>query len=419
MRGSPVNDKLQATTKDWRISQLCFDPAIRGQMTLPPKVQLCDITLREGRQLPGVSLRLDQVMRIADKLAEAGVTMVQMHHDEPEEMRQVSKRHPQMKIDALVHPTAVLNPEIGKREIDSNYDNGATYSSLALSFSPNQMCLFESIVGSKVTIEEAIDRACTTVSYGKLKAGRDRKIAALIMDCTRMPLDELKSICKRLVDAGADMIRLDDINGMAIYPVYTHVVREMKKALPDTEIALHTHNDIGLAAASLYAGLEGGADIIDACVNGLGERANIACFAEVASVIQIYYGFDCGIRLDKMKELSEVVAQEIGWPIPREMPIVGQKAFSHLVEVHYAVPEGEDGFWTYFSMKPHVFGNETHNMLGHYSGPWAVRAKAKELGLTIQAGKERDVLAGVRAKLKDVRRDLTSDEFRAIVRAVG
>ena len=61
-KGYPVNDRLQPITPDWRISQHCFDPKIRGEMTLPPKVQLCDITLREGRQIPGVSLRLDQVM---------------------------------------------------------------------------------------------------------------------------------------------------------------------------------------------------------------------------------------------------------------------------------------------------------------------------------------------------------------------
>jgi hypothetical protein len=68
-------------------------------------------------------------------------------------------------------------------------------------------------------------------------------------------------------------------------------------------------------------------------------------------------------------------------------------------------------------MKPNVFGNETHNMLGHYSGPWAVRTKAKELGLTIPPGKEKDVLAGLRAKLKEIRREVTDDEFRTLVKA--
>lgn len=420
MRGNPVNDKLEATTDQWRISQMCFDPAIRGEMTLPEKVQLCDITLREGRQLPGVSLTRDQVMKIADKLVEAGVSMVQMHHDDPGEMLAVKKRHPHVLIDALVHPTAVLNPEKAKPEIDINYDNGADYASLCFSFSPHQMCLFESMAGGRITVEEAIERACGSIQYARRKAGKDRKVACLIQDCTRIPIDELATVCSRLVEAGADMVRLDDINGMAIYRVYTWVVREMKRRLPKgTEIALHTHNDIGMAAAALYAGLEGGADIIDACVNGLGERAHIACLAEVASVIQIYYGLDCGIKLEKMTELSQLVAETMPWPMPSTMPFVGKTAFSHLVEVHYCVPPTEEGFWSYLCMKPEVFGNTQHNLLGHYSGPWAVRAKAQELGVKIPDGKEIEVVGGVRRKIQAVRRQLTDSEFREIVAAAA
>ena len=84
MPGYPVNSNLEPTTENWRISQHCFSEEIRSQMTLPEKFQLCDITLREGRQLPGVSLRRDEVIRIADALVDAGVSMVQMHHERPQ-----------------------------------------------------------------------------------------------------------------------------------------------------------------------------------------------------------------------------------------------------------------------------------------------------------------------------------------------
>jgi isopropylmalate/homocitrate/citramalate synthase len=395
----------------WRISQQCFSDDIRSEMTLPEKVQLNDITLREGRQLPGVSLTRDQVLSIADALSEAGVTMMQMHHDDPNEMAEVKKRHPHVLIDALVHPTAVLNPELAKPEIDMNYDYGADYCSLAFSFSEHQMCLFESMAGKRISIEEAIDRAIGSTAYAKSKAGRNRKVGCLIQDCTRIPIDRLAEVCGKLVDAGADMICLDDINGMAIYRVYTHVVREMKMRLPGTEIALHTHNDIGMAAAALYAGLEGGADIIHTCVNGLGERAHIACLAEVASVIQLYYGLDCGIKLDKMTSLSKLVSETMPWPMADTMPFVGRTAFSHLVEVHYCVPDTEEGFWSYLCMKPELFGNSQHNLLGHYSGPWAVRAKAKELGFVIPDGKEEVVIEKLRSKIKDIRRQLNDQEF--------
>ncbi|MFC1491226.1 LeuA family protein [Nitrospinota bacterium] len=419
MAGYPVNDKLEPRTDLWRISQHCFAEEIRSKMTLPDKLQLCDITLREGRQLPGVSLRRDEVLHIADKLVEAGVSMLQMHHDDPLEMEEVKKRHPGVIVEALVHPTAVLNPELAKAEVDLNFDHGADYTTLCFSFSPEQMCLFESMAGARITVEEAIERAMGSVVYAREKAGPNGKVGCLIQDCTRIPIDRLAEVCGKLVDAGADMVKLDDINGMAIYHVYTYVVREMKRLLPGTEIGLHTHNDIGMATASLYAGLEGGADLIDVCVNGLGERAHIAPLAEVASVIQLYYGIDCGIKLEKMAELSRLVSDIMKWPMTDTMPFVGKTAFSHLVEVHYCVPDTEEGFWAYLCMKPQMFGNSSHNLLGHYSGPWAVRAKARELGLTIPEGKEPEVVERVRSEIRWRKRQLTDTEFEKIVENVS
>ena len=418
MAGYPVNTKLEPRTDMWRISQHCFSEEIRSNMTFSKNFRICDITLREGRQLPGVSLRRDEVLLIADKLVEAGVGMLQMHHDDPQEMEEVKKRHPGVIIEALVHPTAVLNPERAKVEVDMNFDHGADYTTLCFSFSPEQMCLFESMAGARISIDEAVERAMGSVVYAREKAGPDKKVGCLIQDCTRIPIDRLAEVCGKLVDAGADMIKLDDINGMAIYHVYTHVVREMKRLLPGTEIGLHTHNDIGMATAALYAGLEGGADLIDVCVNGLGERAHIAPLAEVASVIQIYYGIDCGIQLDKMYELSRLVSDIMKWPMTDTMPFVGKTSFSHLVEVHYTVPDTEEGFWAYLCMKPEMFGNTKHNLLGHYSGPWAVRAKARELGITIPEGKEPDVVQGVRSQIRWRKRQITNEEFQSIVESV-
>jgi hypothetical protein len=86
--------------------------------------------------------------------------------------------------------------------------------------------------------------------------------------------------------------------------------------------------------------------------------------------------------------------------------------------VHYCVPDTEEGFWSYLCMKPEIFGNTQHNLLGHYSGPWAVRAKAKELGLTIPDGREPDVVDKMRGKIQSVRRQLTDAEFSDIVAGV-
>ena len=227
----------------------------------------------------------------------------------------------------------------------------------------------------------------------------------------------LKGVTRKMVDAGASIIRLDDITGQSLYPVYKYMVHELKKNIPEAAIALHTHNDIGMGAASLYAGLEGGASIVDASVNGLGERAGIAPLAEVAAVIQIWFGLDAGIHLEKMKDLSELVADLTKWPVPPKMPIVGDQAFSDLVEVHYCVPA--DGVWAYAHWVPSIFGNRKRNMLGQYSGPWAIRTVARELGVSLPDDKVKAVLDRVRAEIRMRKRRLQPEEFLKIVKELN
>jgi len=412
--GPLVNDKLEATTQLWRVSPYNFCKEVRSQMTLPEKVDICDLTLREGRQLEGVSLTMDEVLLIAEKLVDAGVSMLQVHHDEPKEILEIKKRFPKTTVEALVHPTAALNPVLCKKEVDMNVDHGADIVNMALSFSDNQMCLFESMAGARISREEAIERAVNSVIYAKSKK---TTVACLIQDFMRIDLDLLKSITRKLVDAGASIIYLDDITGQSLYPVYKYLVSEMKKALPDARIGLHTHNDMGLGTASLYAGLESGASIIQASVNGLGERAGIAPLAEVAAVIQLWYGINTGIKLEKMRELSQLVSDITKWPMPLKMPCVGEQAFSHLVEVHYCAPP--DGYWAYTCWHPSIFGNQMKTMLGHYSGPWAIRTMAGELGVSIPDDKVETVLARVRSEIRWRKRKLQPEEFLKIVEEVS
>lgn len=405
-----VNDKLEASTELWRISPYNFCDEVRSQMRLPDKVRICDLTLREGRQLEGVSLTMDEVLLLAENLVEAGVTMLQVHHDEPKEMLEIKKRFPGTTVEALIHPTAALDPALCKQEVDVGMDHGADILNMVFAFSDYQIPLFESMTGARISLEEAVERMLSSVDYAK---GKGATVACLIMDFTRTDLDLLKSITGKMAEAGASIIYLDDICGQAITPVYKYMVSEMRKALPDTTIGLHTHNDIGLGTASLYAGLEAGAEIIQASVNGLGERAGIAPLAEVAAVIQLYYGMDAGIKLDKMKELSQLVADITKWPLPPKMPCVGDQAFSHLVEVHYCVPP--DAAWAFSLWDPRIFGNRERTMLGQYSGPWAIRSMAKELGVTIADERVAAVLARVRLEIRRRKRRLQPEEFLRIV----
>jgi 2-isopropylmalate synthase len=232
-----------------------------------------------------------------------------------------------------------------------------------------------------------------------------------------MEMHELKTIIARLIDAGAEILRLDDVVGQGIYPAYKYLFTELTTTFPDARFAFHVHNDIGMGAASLYAALEGGAQILDASVNGLGERAGIGALAEVAAVLQIWYGLDAGIHLDRMKELSELVADLTKWPVAAKMPCVGDQVFSDLVEVHYRPPEGAQ--WCYSQWKPEIFGNRKRVMLGQYSGPYALRAKARELGIALDEDRIPELLGRVRAHIRQRKRPMRDEEFAALVDGLG
>ncbi|MEE9257640.1 MAG: hypothetical protein V3V56_10800 [bacterium] len=380
---------------------------MRSEMNLPEQITICDLTLREGRQFEGVNLRREEVLLVAQKLDEAGVPMVQMHHDDPDEIKEIKKMGLSFKVEVLIHPTAALNPDTCRHEVDLCLESGADIICMAFAISDYNFGLHESMGGLKISREEALEKSCEAVSYAK---ERGAEVCALLMDFSRLELDRLLDICRALADAGADIIRLDDICAPLIPLVFKHHVREVKKAIPDSRIAVHSHNDFGLGTAALFASVEGGVDIIDAGVNGLGERAGIPNLAEVAAVAQILYGFDTGIRLEKMCELSRLVADIWKFPLYPNLPAVGERAFSHAAEVHYVLPEGDR--WSFNAWAPETVGNKSRILWCNYSGPFGVRRKAKELGLHLNEEKEIEMLRLIRESIRRRKRTVTDEEFR-------
>ncbi|MFQ5879672.1 MAG: hypothetical protein ACE5IZ_05830, partial [Dehalococcoidia bacterium] len=336
----------------WAVSPYNYAESVRAGMNLPQRVTVCDLTLREGRQVEGVSLAPEQVVEVARRLDEAAVPMIEMHHDDPEEIRLVKGMRPRFKIQALVHPTAALNPQTCRREVELCVASGADIVSLAFAVSDHNFRLYESMGGLKVTREEALAQACQAVRYSK---GLGVIVSCTLMDFSRLDLERLKAIAASLAAAGADIIRLDDICAPIMPAVYRHHVREVKRAVPEATVAIHSHNDFGLATAGQLAAWEGGAEILEASVNGLGERAGIPNLAELVAILEILYGYDTGIRMEKLKGLADFVADVFNQPIPPGLPAVGRRAFSHAAEVHYVLPEGDR--WSFNSWAPEVVGH--------------------------------------------------------------
>ena len=396
----------------WAVSPYNFDADVNAGVELPAKVQLVDLTLREGRQVDGVSLNLDQVVEYARRIDAIGIPIIEMHHDDPEEIRQVKKLGLKLKVQALVHPTASLNPKLCGHEIDELIDCGADIICLSVVGSDYNFGLVESMSGQKISREESLDQACEAVKYGKR---RGAVINAIVTDFSRMKLDWLKTITGRLAQAGVDILRIDDICAPCKPAVYQHHARHVKQTIGSVPLAIHSHNDFDLGLAGQLAALQGGAEMLEGSINGLGERAGVPNIAVLASVLELFYGYNLGLRMDAFQELSEFVADVWNQPIPAHMAGSGKTAFSHCAEVHYVLPKG--GEWAFNAWSPKFLGNRDYVPLCHYSGSMAIKRKARELGLgDLDTTSANEILAEVRKELRHRNTTLNDRLFTELVR---
>jgi isopropylmalate/homocitrate/citramalate synthase len=396
---------------DWKVSPYNFDAKVREGMNLPAQVEVVDLTLREGRQVAGTALTLDEVLEYARRSRAAGFRTLEMHHSEPEEIRRVKELDLDIAVQSLVHPTASLNPELCRRVIDESVQVGSDIISLSSYFSDYNFSMLEELGGVDFTREAAVDAICEAVEYGKKQGAT---ISVLIADHTRIDVARLQAFCRQFVSAGADIIRLDDICAPCSPAVYRHLAAEVKSVIGDARLAIHSHNDFDLAVASQLASLEGGADILEGSVNGMGERAGIPSLASLVANLEVLYGYDTGVELAAMQELSDYVSDTWGIPVPDRFPVVGRNAFSHSVGVHYV-----DDVWAFNAWMPHVVGNSDYVPMGMFSGPKASRKRARDLRL----GELTDEQAArvnrlVRDDLREHRQELSDERFAALVTRV-
>ncbi len=290
----------------WSVSP--YNETLRADMELPPEVRITDLTLREGRQVGGVWIELDDVREYARRAADAGISVLEMHHSDPDEIRAVKALGLGVRVQALVHPTAALSPERCRDEIDACLEVGTDILSLALAISDHNTGLVRAMAGLDIPREQIVENTCAALEYARSQGA---EAGVILMDFTRLDLARLEAICAAVAGAGARHIRLDDICAPCLPAVVRHHVRAVRAVAGDAAVAVHTHDDFGLALASQLAGLEGGASVLEASVNGLGERAGLPDLAALAPVLELMYGYDTGIRLEALQELAEFVARGV------------------------------------------------------------------------------------------------------------
>ncbi|MDR2866384.1 MAG: 2-isopropylmalate synthase [Methanomassiliicoccaceae archaeon] len=346
-------------------------------------VTLFDTTLRDGEQAPGIALSRDDKVRIASALSDLGVDVIEVGFAASGDTeRGIIKSIASMGLSSEVCSLARST----KRDIDAviECDLGYVHTFLATSDIHLRYKL-------KMTREEVRARAVDAIEYAR---SHGLKVQFSCEDATRTDLDFLKEMHIAAQDAGASVINVPDTVGV-IYPsAMTYLIGELAK-VTKVPIAVHCHNDMGLAVANSFAAVAAGARQVHVCVNGLGERTGNAALEEMALGLYANFGIEA-VDLSKIGSTSRLVSRITGYPIAYNKPIVGRNAFAHESGIH--VHGVLNNAATYEAFRPELVGVDRHIVIGKHSGAHSVKDRLNELKIKFPDEKIPELLA----KIKDL-----------------
>ncbi len=340
-------------------------------------IKVLDSTLREGEQTPGVHFDNHIKLRIAELLDEIGIDIIETGHPA------VTKN---IKISVQTIANKGLNARIGahsrllKSDIDLAIECGVKFLGVFYCVSDNRL----NEVFNK-DMNYVSEQIFELISYIK-SSNPDIWVRYTPEDTVRSEYDNVLAASVAAASAGADVISIADTTGYMVPGTERSMFDLIKRLKTDLQakdlspmIAAHCHNDRGLALANALDALRAGAEIIDASVLGLGERAGIVDLAQLLAVLNTNFNVQ-KYDLTKLTELYNLVSVHSNIPIPVHYPVVGKNAFTHCAGVHtHAAAKNP---MHYEDLNPELFGRERHFSLDHMSGIASIKYALNILKIT-------------------------------------
>lgn len=288
-----------------------------------------DSTLREGMELPGPDLSLDEKIQVVRFFEEMNVPEVEIGM--PYGIKDCVPLASRIKSEGLKIRTSALVLSYSptwREEINIAADSGIDRIEILFPSSDILLTLKEYYKIHKEDLPGLIQEA-----FGYAKEYMPKKVGVGFVDSSRTAIDFLAQLTRVAQDSGADRAIIYDSIGIATPSKIKNIICGIKKSC-SIPIIIHCHDDLGLATANSIMGIEAGAEGVDVVVNGLGDRGGNAAFEEVVLALEILYGIKTGIKLNRISELSKLVEDMTGIKKCPVKPVVGDFAFLHSPVMH-------------------------------------------------------------------------------------
>ncbi len=362
--------------------------------------RIIDTTLREGEQTPGLSFSLVDRKRIIDGLAAIGVDEIEVGIA----TTLAGDIEPLLKYCRSTHPTLSLSLWSRCCREDVRMAGRLRPDVLSLSIPVSDIHLEERLGKDRAWARRQMNEAIARTRAAGMG------VSVGFEDATRAESGFLIEMAILAVQAGAERIRLADTVGICsplkIYGLFTMI----QETVGDCELAVHTHNDYGMATANALTALEAGASWTDATVLGLGERAGCARLEEIVGFLALEQGRK-DLAPEHLKGLAEYVASRASHAIDPARPLIGDRIFTCETGLHLQGLQKNPR--TYEPYPPESVGARRTLLYGSKCGRRAFTEKLLQLGCPLEKGQINRHITSLRERARAKGIALTDTELLA------
>ncbi|MGK2936767.1 MAG: 2-isopropylmalate synthase [Solirubrobacteraceae bacterium] len=380
--------------------------------TEPDRVRIFDTTLRDGEQSPGISLNAAEKLEIAQQLARLGVDIIEAGFPisspgDFEAVRGIAREVHGPVICALARAQAPDIERAWEAIRDSERPRIHTFISTSDIHIEHQL---------QSTREDVKGQARAAVAHARSLC---EDVEFSPMDATRADVEYTAEVLQIALDEGATTINIPDTVGYTMpteYAAFLTRLYELTPGLRDITLSVHCHDDLGLAVANSFAGVQAGARQVECAINGIGERAGNAALEEIVMLLQVRgeaIGLHTNAVTTEIARSSRLVSRLTGYPVQPNKAIIGRNAFAHESGIH------QDGVLkertTYEIMDARTVGLATNQLvLGKHSGRHALKQALEELGYSVDG----QALKTAFERFKDIadkKKQVTAMDLEALV----
>lgn len=349
-------------------------------------VRIYDTTLRDGTQGEGLSLSVDDKIKIARRLDEMGFHYIEggWPGSNPKDAEFFSRlRDDPLKQARLTAFGRTRRPCTAVSEdgnLQAILDSGVHTAAI---FGKSWELHVTQALGT--TLEENLAMIGETIAYLKGKGLEVVYDAEHFYDGFKHnPAYALKTL-ERAAEAGADLFCLCDTNGGCLPDEVKRITGEVCRLFPETAIGIHAHNDAGLAVANSLMAVKAGATEIQGTINGYGERCGNADLCAVIPNLMLKMKRRCltDEKLAQLTDLSRYISELANLVPNSHQPFVGNSAFAHKGGIHVSALQKNPE--TYELIDPVAVGNSRRILVSELSGVSNILCKIEELGLDVDA----------------------------------